>query len=138
MSDQPATTGERAAFLRSASAQAEALALSFDDPAALARNLATWIREHFPERVAQAYWVSAKKDTDKGIDVRIFEKQLPRLWNLRVRVGALLGAQTGGVSVTVPLVTSTGGISIGIGVGAVSDWSDFREFTPVFVLRASF
>lgn len=128
----------KAQFLKATADQASAMALSFEDPAALARNLAAWIRQNFPERVAEAYWITAEKQTDKGIEVKIFEKPLSLLGGMSLRFGALLGMRSGGVSVTVPLVTSSGGIQIGVGIGAVADWNDFSKFQPVLVLRASF
>lgn len=132
-----AADSERMAFSDETMAQAKSLALSIDDPAAIARNLAAWVKEHFPERIATAYWIKVNGDRDKGIEVRLYEKPLSMLGGLKLRFGALLGRETGGASVTIPFRTQAG-YEIGVGVGAVVDYQTFRDIAAVAVLTVRF
>jgi hypothetical protein len=128
---------EREDFQLATLAHARDLALSFDDPAAIARNVAEWMKDNFPERVAEAYWISAEMDRDKGLEIRLYERPLPRWKNLTLRLGALVGVETAGVNVSVPIRTARG-ITIGIGVGAVARYENLKAISPVGTLSISF
>lgn len=128
---------EREAFVAETMQQADALARSFDDPKAIIRNLAEYVRQHFPERVASAYWLKVDGSVDKGFNVRLYEKPLSMLGGLKLRLGALLGKDTAGASVTIPFRTQDG-FEIGIGVGGVVDYETFKSVQAVAVLSVKF
>lgn len=124
----------------------EELALSFDDPAALAKKLAEWIAATYPERVAMAYWVSVDGEatTDKGLQVEVLA--LPWSWAARVKdsLGLLIGAGTMGANVSALLWQSADRRwSALAGAGAVSSYADLKaggKWVPVvtFALRGRF
>lgn len=131
------STEERAEFADLALAHAGELARSIDDPKALIRNLAAWVKENFPERIATAYWIKATGDREKGIEVRLYEKRLGALGLWKVRLGALFGANSGGAAVTIPFRTY-GGWEIGVGLGATVDYQTFKDVSAVGVLTVRF
>lgn len=111
------------------------LARAIDDPAAIAAKLAEWAKEYLPERIASALWITAKGDRDKGIEITLRELTLGE--RLKVRVGALLGGWSAGLGASVPLMTTKGGVSVSVGVGAVVPYADLGRVEPVatFTLR---
>lgn len=131
MSDQAA---ELTAFRKRTLAQGEAFARAFADPETTARKLAEWVRENFPAKIAEAYWISASGDRDKGIDVEILERPVGAI---RFRLGALLGARSGGVAVTTP-VLSEGRVTVAVGVGAVAPYADLGRVSAVGVVSVRF
>lgn len=105
--------------------QAEALALAFDNPEALARRLAEWIKENYPEKVAQAYWITAERERDKGIQVEIV--RLPWTWaqKLRLGVNGLIGGKTIGANLSsVVWQDLAGRWSVFVGLGAVTRYAE--------------
>lgn len=128
---------ERAGFAELALAHAGELSRSIDDPRAILRNLAAWVKENFPERIATAYWIKVSGDRDKGIEVRLYEKPLGKLGAFKLRLGALLGQESGGASVTIPFRTNSG-YEIGVGLGAVVSYETFRDVSAVGVLTVRF
>lgn len=127
-------------------ARGEALALSFDDPAALAQKLAEWVAEHYPDRVTPAWWVTVDgtNATDKGFQIEV--AALPWTWAQRVKasLGMLVGAGTIGAGVSAMVWQSADRKwSALAGVGAVSAYGELRnggKWVPVvtFATRIRF
>ena len=108
-------------------AQAKALAQVLDDPKALARNLADWIKKNYPERVAQAYWISAAGAKDKGLEVSVYK--LPWTWAKKLKLGlsGLIGEKTAGANInTTVWQSATGTWEAMVGVGAVAAYTDLQ------------
>jgi len=108
--------------------QAQALALAFDDPAALARRLGEWLRENYPERVAQAYWITASGGRDKGLQVEIVKLPLKFAQRLKLNLSALIGGKTAGAAITSEVWQDLSGRwSVLVGLGAVSRYADILD-----------
>lgn len=108
--------------------RAEQLALALEHPETIARKLAEWVTKNYPERVAQAYWISAKRDRDKGLQVEIVK--LPWTWadRLKLSLNGLIGQKTVGANLSSMVWQDLSGRwSVLVGVGAVSRYSDLVD-----------
>jgi len=115
--------------------RASDLALSYADPEKLAVKLAAWVKEHYPERVSNALWITAKGDRDRGILVEIRELKLSD--RFRVHAGGLLGKWSAGLALTTEL-GKYHGATVSVGAGAVVRYADLRDVSPVAVLSVRF
>lgn len=121
---------------RAIQSQADFLALSFNDPEALAKALAAWIKANFPNRVSAALWITAKKEQDKGISVFLHELKLSD--RIKVRVSGLIGEWSAGVSGSADLWKAESGVTISVGLGAVVRYADTQEVSPVATISVRF
>lgn len=112
------------------------LAMSFDNPKAIAEHLADWMKETLPSDVYTAYWVTItkEKERDKGIALEVLK--LP--YNLRIRL--LLGARTGGFAATEDFKINTEQIHarVFVGLGAVTEYDKLGSLKPVAVFGIHF
>lgn len=135
--EQPATTTptEDAAFVGAVAQHVAQAALSIDNTDRIAENLKDWIAEHFPERVATAYWVTltGHRDRDKGIAVEI--ARLPA----DLHAKALAGAWSAGLGVfTDDFDLRQFHMKAAIGAGAVVRYSEPSKLLPFFGFTVSF
>lgn len=108
--------------------RAEQLALALENPETIIRKLAEWIKTNYPERVAQAYWISAKRERDKGLQVEIVK--LPWTWadRLKLSLNGLIGSKTVGASLSSTLWQDLSGRwSVMVGMGAVTRYLDLVD-----------
>lgn len=108
------------------------------DPEALARAFGSWLRTRFPDRLAEAMWVTLEGDHDKGFEVRIYERKLARWPSLKARLNAMLGIKTAGFDVSVDVAKMANGATVAIGAGVVAPYSNLKELAPVAVLSVRF
>lgn len=121
-----------------ARAQLESLALSINDPEALARALGHWLRQKVPERLLEAMWVDLEGNRDRGISVRIYEKPLPRWPAFKARLGGLLGLKSYGLDVSMEVYKTASGAHVSLGIGAVATYQDYTKFKPVASIAVRF
>lgn len=117
-------------------AQAVDYARTFDDPETIARKVAEWAKVNLPERISSAMWVTAAGEKDKGIEIRIHELTLGQ--RLRIQLGAAIGAWSAGLTGTVPILQTSGGVTVSVGAGAVVRYADLGKVEPVIVASVRF
>lgn len=121
------------------------LGLSYDSPGAIVRQLGELLREKVPERVARGYWITLDGRSDKGYDVRLWEIRPTWLRGGALRLGALLGAWSGGAGVELEifharLASAPGGpvkVRAWVGIGAIVPYTALRDVTPAAVASIS-
>ncbi|HEX6862321.1 MAG TPA: hypothetical protein VF414_05870, partial [Thermoanaerobaculia bacterium] len=87
----------------------EGLARAIDDPKVIAAKAAEWVQENEPERLASAVWIDIDGNRDKGFEIRILKRSL-RLGRVELNPNVLIGQNTAGVNVSVPIFTSASGV----------------------------
>lgn len=112
------------------------LALAYDDPAVLAQKLAEWAKQNLPERVSSALWITAKGDRDKGIEILLHEVTLAE--RLKLRIGAVIGSVSAGLTGTTPVWQTDSGITVSVGAGAVVRYADVKKIEPIAVVSLRF
>lgn len=111
----------------------EGLARAIDNPEVIARKAADWLEENEPERISTALWIDVNGDHDRGIQVRIFEQPLSLGRLPPVVPGVLIGQNTAGLNVSMPIFTTAKGVHVSAGLGAVTSLDEEigREWSPV-------
>jgi len=116
--------------------RATELGYAFDDPATIAKRLASWAKANLGERVSSALWITAKRERDEGIFIEVRELTLAK--RLEVRLGGLLGEWSAGLGATTDLATLDNGVTVAVGAGAVVRYDNLRDVVPVAVVSLRF
>lgn len=108
-------------------------------PEALVGKLREWI-DKYPNRISTAYWVTLDRnpeggfgfgERDEGVRVVLARKKI-RFFDFSL--GALLGSNSGGLSLETPIYESAGGTRVAFGVGAVTMFDDPSKWLPALVV----
>lgn len=125
---------EEALFVAALTEHATQLARTINSPEVIARVLAEWVKQHYPQRVTPAHWITVDGDprADKGVAIRFFEAR-------NFQASALAGKWSAGAALTTRVWGRKDGASASFGVGVVSPYKDFgAEWRPVAVITIRF
>lgn len=124
-------------------------AMAFRDEEVVAKKAAEWLVEKFPDTFNHATWVSIKKPDledlvaggegwkDKGLEVKIFRKEISKTKKFFLQFGGLVGLKSAGLNISAPVYTSDLGVVVSFGVGAVSPYDGFgKDIKPVISFSA--
>lgn len=114
----------------------------FRTPELAAKKVVDYMREHYPDRVSAAYWITLSRpadlkagtaERDRGVAIEIYK--LP--WRLRLQ--ALIGSRSGGVGVFTPEIDiERMRVRVSVGVAAVAKYARPNEWSPVAAVTVRF
>lgn len=121
----------------------------FKDPATVAKKAAEWLIDYYPELFSHATWVSIEKNDladfqaggegfrDSGLEIKIYQKEIPKLKKVTLKLGGLIGLKSAGLNVSSPVYTTTGGVVVSAGIGMVTPYVNFgKDWKPVISFSA--